>query len=360
MQIIKKLKKIPLNVITYLFNWEWRTKKTNFIQKSFTFLFLQRRASLPLTDITRLSKKIPFRMFIVRTFEIHKGNEWYGAATILKQYAQADKNVSLKATLEHGFYPSDDIFVQDRKSKLPLMITMGDKRAAFLSKETGKKSLAIGPYICYAKKHFNSFGFNREKKRLGRNLLVFPLHSTGVSKAHYNKKRFCEKIREIAKDFDSIRICVYWKDVLHGASKYFQKQGFECVTAGYMLDPLFLPRLRSIIELSDYTVSLDVGTHVGYCVALNKPHYIIGEKHYYAGIDKEELAIHYRGERASCYKEILKAFSRYEKVITKEQYSIINRYWGLDRIRSQKELLSIFSEAEKLYEETTPRGPEEI
>lgn len=356
--IRQNLKKILGQAASYLFNWEWRTQKTYFIQRLITFLYLQNRARLPLTQIDRLSKEIPFRMFIIRTSEIHKSNEWYGVATILKQYAGIRNNVPIKACIEHGFYPSKDIFIQDRQSHLPLMITMSEARAIFLSKETKKKAVAVGPYIHYAKKHLDSDSFAKEKKRLGRNLLVFPLHSSGL-KAHYDKKKLFEKIKSMKKNFDSVRICIYWKDAKHGDGEYFRKQGLECVTAGYMLDPMFLPRLRTIIELSDFTVSMDPGTHVGYCVVLKKPHYIIKGGFYYTGC-KRSMAVRNRGEHASCYKRIMKAFSKFETHITENQYDIVNQFWGLDKIRSQKELRSILLEAEKLYDPNLPRGVGEM
>ena len=305
----------------------------------FTSAYLSKRAGLPITEIERLSKEIPFRMFIVRTSEIHKSNEWYGVATILKQYAGMKNDIPIKATIEHGFYPSKDIFIQDRESNLPLMITMSDTRANFLSKEMKKRAVAIGPYIHYVKKHYDSSFFEREKKRLGKNLLVFPPHSSGL-KAHYDKEKFCKNIRTVGKAFDSIRICMYWKDVEHGDGKYFMDRGFECVTAGYMLDPMFLSRLRSIIELSDFTISVDPGTHLGYCIVLKKPHYIVYEKYYYTGT-KHDIEIRNRGEQALCYKRIQAAFMTFHEKITEKQYDVVNQYWGLDQIKSPKQLRKI-------------------
>ena len=221
------------------------------------------------------------------------------------------------------------------------MVTMAKKRAAYLSLKAKKKSISIGPYIHYAQDFLSPRDYQMEKERLGKNLLVFPYHSTGISKVNYDKKKLCKKIHEIGKGFDSIRICMYWKDVKHGHAEYFKKQGFECVTAGYMLDPNFLPRLKSIIKLSDFTVSQGVGTQVGYCILLHKPHYIMDDRHFYTGTDKDELKLIRKGKNCSNYKKIETAFNHIGKNISQYQYDIVNYYWGLDQIKSSIQLRKI-------------------
>ena len=85
------------------------------------------------------------------------------------------------------------------------------------------------------------------------------------------------------------------------------------VTAGYIMDPLFLSRLKSIIQLSDLTMSNNVGTHLGYCIYLNKPHWIVRQKigntsHNQKHLERElnQREIH---EKASYESEIDKIFS---------------------------------------------------
>lgn len=48
------------------------------------------------------------------------------------------------------------------------------------------------------------------------------------------------------------------------------KKKYEVVTAGHYYDYNFLPRLRSIIETSDITMSNNLGSHLGQCIYLNK------------------------------------------------------------------------------------------
>ncbi len=346
---IKNLKTAPSSIFSGLFNLEGKIGRTMFIRKGFTRLFLKRRARLPVNRIEILSKEIPFHLYLLSTSELHKSNDWYGIATILKQYAGVNKHTSIKACIEHGLYLSDDMFDQDVKSDIPTVITMGKNRLPVIKKLAKKKAVAIGPYIHYAKSSLSKRQFIKEKQRLKKNLLVFPVHSTGASKVEYDINNFCEEIKRVGKNFDNIRICLYWKDVQHGLDRYFQKEGFECITAGYMLDPMFLPRLKSMIELSDFTMSTEAGTHVGYCLLLKKPHYIFSCKKTNKGDNKEELKLIEKIARSPNYKLMNNAFDRPFKGISQRQYDITNRLCGLDQTKSPQELRKIFQQAEKSF-----------
>ena len=72
---------------------------------------------------------------------------------------------------------------------------------------------------------------------------------------------------------------IYYKDILNNIyPKYFEDAGFKIVTAGNLYDINFLSRLKLIIQLADFTASTSIGTHTGYCVYLNKPHFLIKQK----------------------------------------------------------------------------------
>ncbi len=101
----------------------------------------------------------------------------------------------------------------------------------------------------YANHYLNAEKRQTEKPRVGKNLLVFPAHSIHYNITHFNIDKHCDKIKELGKGFDSIRICLYWKDMLRGFDKAYSKHGFECITAGHIFDPMFLPRLKTIIDI---------------------------------------------------------------------------------------------------------------
>lgn len=55
-------------------------------------------------------------------------------------------------------------------------------------------------------------------------------------------------------------------------------KGYTIVCPGNRFDPRFLSYQRDMIELSGMTMSNDLGTHIGYIVALNGPHYMFKQK----------------------------------------------------------------------------------
>lgn len=307
---------------------------------------LSERARMPLTSIVPLSQKIS--MFAPFTNEIHQPNDWYGHASNLKTYLGLEKNYQFKFILEHGLYLNDQVDNLDVEADLPTIITYSDYRLKIL-REYRPNMFSIGPFIHYAKSYLTDGEIEKEKKRLGESLLFFPAHSTPVIGFEYDIKKLCRKIKKIAGD-RTVRICLYWKDILLGRHKTYQDFGFECVTAGHMLDPLFLPRLKSLISISDLTASNIVSSHVGFCIYMNKPHIVISEELKMKTSRNWNKRIN-EGFKSEGYVEVLEEFSKLNYKITQKQKNLITKYWGSDRTRTKAELKKIILQTEKLYKE---------
>lgn len=310
----------------------------------------KKRQKKCLTDLKTLSFDIPELI----TDEKLIPNDFYFIAYHLKKFIGRESKKIIKASIEHGLmFPHTfwDLIIND---KFPGIITLGECRRPILEKLCpDKKIYTIGPFINYVDYFFTPDEFQKEKKKLGRNLLVFPAHSTHHMGYEFDEDKFCQKIIEMSKDFDSVSVCLYWKDILRGCAKKYQKYGFNCVCAGHIYDPLFLPRVKSIISLSDYTMSNEQGTHVGYCLYLNKPHYlfknefnIISFGEFAKDIVKEENE---SLESKKCREEFYNYFSEYNNTITKEQWEFANQYFGFDKIKTKDELKVIFDELDEIY-----------
>lgn len=309
---------------------------------------IKNRSNIPLTNIFYLSK--PIHPFWIIALDIHYPNVSYCHAHVIKKYAGFKDDYQIKAAIEHGIYFNSD-FVEDIdiETDLPAIITLSQYRKKALQKKTDKKIFAIGPYIYYAKHYLTTRELAAEKKRLGKCLLAFPTHSTLLVDVHYNVKEYCEVLKQLRKKFDSVRVCLYWKDINFGVDKIYKNYGFECVTAGHMFDPLFLPRLKSIIETATMTTSNAVGTQIGYCLFMNKPHYLYKQDFRVTG-DKQQVI---NNDITILNEEVYaleKAFNKFNDKITKEQKKIVSYYWGFDCIRSQSEIRTIFNIAEDIYQ----------
>lgn len=195
----------------------------------------------------------------------------------------------------------------------------------------------VGSYICYAGTLLNEFKFKQLKSELGKVLLVFPSHS-GSLHAQFDTDEFIAFIKTIKEkgQFDTVLVCLFCADIELGRDKIYQEHGFRVTTAGFYLDYYFLERLKTLILLSDYTLSNDLGTHIGYCVQLGKPHQVYQSPiEFTAGFSKEmaEFEMNIRTPSQKLLREqekeqICGLFSEFREYITPEQQECVDYYFG--------------------------------
>jgi len=286
------------------------------------------------------------------TNELHISNDFYGHAAILKQYAGVPSNYQIKGSIEHGIHVKGWTWDVDMNAPLPAVFTLSPYRLNTLKKKTGKALFSIGPVLHYAPDFLDESAVASEKERLGKNLLFFPVHSTHHVDAHYDINKCCQKLEELRKNFDTIRICLYWKDILRGHADMYVKYGFECVTAGHMYDPMFLSRLKSLIRVADSAASNQFGTHIGYSILMNKPFYLFEQSVEHTAKTKEILKRD-RPPEDEGLKVFFQKFSSITDDITDEQRDIIEEYWGLSECKTAEEMRLIFDITEDMYRKGT-------
>ena len=86
----------------------------------------------------------------LRTAEVHKPNDFYGQASVLKWYARIPRCYALKAVLEHGLALRDQVWEVDAAAPLPMNFAASDIRATLLRAKTGKCTVPIGFGFLYA------------------------------------------------------------------------------------------------------------------------------------------------------------------------------------------------------------------
>ena len=286
----------------------------------------------------------------IQTMEIFEPNDFYGHATILKKYINLPNSYQIKGAIEHGAGIGGDIWGRNIDNVLPAVITTSRYRAEILKEHTSKKIFAIGPKIQYAHHFLERKAIENEKKRLGKNLLAFPAHSTHHVDIHYDIQQYCQYLQNLGKSFDTIRVCLYWKDILRGFAEKYKHHGYEIVTAGHIYDPWFLSRLRSLIETATFTTSNEIGTILGYCVVLNKPHLLMESD---IRRSAERIDMLQECSQLSNQKDVVEirdAFIELRTDLTMQQKNIVRRYWGIDEFKSISELKSIIEETESLYQ----------
>jgi hypothetical protein len=306
-------------------------------------IIVSKRKNISVYDTKKLSQDIPLSIIFNLKYEKNNSNLFYNNASNLKKYGGLSSKYKIPYAIEHGIYLDNRAWLIDIESDTTGIITFSDYRKQVLSRITNKPVVPIGPYIHYVDSYLSPQEIEEERKKLGHTLLVFLSHSTNYIDVTLNYEKERQHFLEIGKDFDTIMICLYWKDALVGVAQQFSQTKFRCVTAGHIFDPLFLSRLKSIIQLSDQTMSTSLGTHLGYCIYLGKPHYTyftqkiiesIGPvKRHWENIGKEE--------QDNTKDLIMDNFSRFQNYIDPDQKKVVEYIWGTNHIKTKKEMYDI-------------------
>lgn len=297
---------------------------------------------LAIFDYKNLIKPIPYA-----PTDLVIDNNLYGLSYTLKKYAGLNVNRSLDASIEHGVFFGNLVRKDDRIYLVNSIITFGPRRIKHLKKgNINKTIIPIGPYIHYARPLLTDEQFLQLKSELGKVLLVFPSHGIIGVDLSYNLDDFINEIERIKVDYDNVLVSLYWTDALNTTlvNRYIEK-GYKIVTSGHRFDLNFLSRQRSIIELADYTISNNLGTHVGYCIYLGKPHYIFRQKvdsRYKNRMTEKHVVTSRTEDNVNTYEseleEVCSHFDSDIRVITPEQKEIVEEFWGISFIKTPLEL----------------------
>ena len=274
----------------------------------------------------------------------------FGHIELFKRYINNNLDL-LNVHIQHGVILGKLVQEIMINSFADTIITYGENRKRLIQKTTPKKVIAVGPYIRYAKSRLTIDELGKLKNLYGKTLLVFPAHSSvDRTKISFDQISLVRKIKEIVvkNDIKTVFINLFYSDCNKEAIDYYEKEGFKVCTAGYWLSDNFLPNLRTIIELSDFTMSNRMGTHIGYCLALNKPHYIFNQDHNeeFIGLKgKEDLEQTLTNEYYSKIDSdrIESVFMEENFTISYKQIEIVNEFWGNDIFYQPEELVNLLS-----------------
>jgi hypothetical protein len=346
-KIFRKLLSVK-NIYNYLTSISYR----KIIKQS------NKRLKLALYDYKRLSK--PFKKY--RTNEIWYYNEVYGFSYILKKYAGYKDDYMLKFIATHGVRYRNltgSGFSWEFDQNAPMIFTNSDFAIEIVEKFIDKtvKVIPGSLQILYANRHLNHEQFASEKLKLGKNLLVFPAHTSSSTNPFYDFSNFINEIQNIRKNynFNSVTICLYFRDIARGFDKKYFGYNFNITCAGHISDCNFFPRLRTIIELSDVVMANSDTSAMWYSLSLGKPFYFWNDDSMRyensVHIDDPEFGnnwykLHKESEEIT---EIRKTFSEYTEYITEDQKILIDRYCDTKHLKSPEEMRKIFDESEQMY-----------
>ena len=296
------------------------------------------RKEISIFDFKNLSEEMG-----IYTNEYYFGNSLYGIIENLRIFSGFEKE--FVGAIEHGLYLGHDCNKEEINKSLKKILTFGESRKRYLEKFSSNKIYKIGPYINYAQSLYDEKKIKQIKKEIGKTLVFFPYHSIESIEASYEKDKILKKLNELKSEFKTIIICLYYEDINKKKADFYIKNGFKVVTAGHKYDKNFLNRLKSIIYLADETASNAVGTHIGYCIYLKKPHFLIESQNNMI-FKEEKIKKWFEGIKDSYLmeeNEIMEVFKERTSTITNAQEEICNFYWGFKEIKSKEEIFKILS-----------------
>ena len=242
-------------------------------------------------------------------------------------------------TVEHGLILYDFVDVHVEETMRPTIVTFGDFRRQIIRKKLPFPVFCVGPYIHYASEYYDQSTMQEKKKKLGRNLLVFPQHSTDSATLSEDDKIFIARIEKEARDFDTVTVSAFWWNINDALIQKLAANGYHIVCNGFREDPQFLSRQKACIELCNRVIGDGIGTHVGYCVHLRKPY-----TYFNSGIEIKTKDAHEKDHWDAMQSNVDQIKNAFEgKEITPKQMEICAKYWGEGEEKSAEEIKAIYT-----------------
>lgn len=303
---------------------------------------IKKRSELDLFDYKNIAKSLPKYYE-----EICTDNNCFGIGRCIRKYS-GYKGSYVKGWIEHGYFYFDTVSSLASISFAKSILTFGSHRekvnVQYLPK---KKCVKIGPYIHYADDYIDEETFKELKAKLGRVLLVFPMHSGTGQKVQYDIDELFKNVESVAGDFDTVLFSLFWTDINSEYVSQIESRGFKTVCSGHRFDPYFLSRQKTIIKLADVTLSNGLGTNLVYCTYLKKPHWLIRQKRTYASLnaigDKHKTFQENNINKASVVELLYDIFKDYRNDLSEVQYDLCSQLFGFNDIKSPIEMLDLLS-----------------
>lgn len=313
-----------------------KSKISKLIGKQKEKWIIQNNEKLEITDL----KNLCFAFDNIKNVDQCVTNAWYGHIQQLKQYAGIEDDKQINCVIEHGLNIKHNAMIEMESTHfVKTILTVSSFRVKVIESVSDFEAVSIGPYIAYAKDYCDRKKIEKEKKKYGKTLLVFPCQGTSKNVMGYNLEEFCSEIDDISKDYDTVMVCLGYRDVKHGLYKFYKKKGYVVVTAGYALNELFLSRLRLIFQLSDAVIANAPSTGIAYALYFNKPVYLYRQKMDYP---RECTSNVLQLSKVDTYeKEFYKISSDKKFGNLKAQKEWGNYFFGLDQVKTREEMYNL-------------------
>ena len=267
----------------------------------------------------------------------------YGHAYQLLKYSGLQLNDLIYCPIiEHGI-PYGANYDKKRYPKKNSYIFQGRYNQKEWEEKRKSKAYYIGPYIHYADNFYTKEKIDSYKKQNGTSALIFLPHSWETNQIMINVENSLERYQKVVNDsIEHVFVCVYCQDVQMVPEKLVQNKNVTFVSAGYKTDNMFISRLKTILSLADYVFYTSISSSIGYA-------YYLG-KQVVCDISEEELANTYQCFGQAGVNKLLEfknAFGDGPYFSKEEQKNVVEKYWGLNEIKSPEEIRQMIQNNKK-------------
>lgn len=277
-------------------------------------------------------------------------NTLYGYAYSLLKYAEVDveNNIFYLPLLEHGINTLERLVGQYTHRPF---IFQGKYKEEIWKIENNKIPVYyVGPFIHYVDPYYEKGKTEQIKNNNGRTLLVFPPHGTEKNEYDFEFDKFNDMLFEkIGKEFETIIACVYWSNINDPYIRFLESKGVKIVSAGFKLDPLFVSRLKTIIQLSDVVLYPSFTTSIGYSYYLGKQVIFVDDLNEKEDLQEElsDYQKEYNCSLKKINKECAKIFPIEANKKTASKDAFVEKYWGISEIKTKEEIRDILLQNKK-------------
>ena len=309
--------------------------------------------------IKRINKILGRKRPCEKFYALVEPNRYYGNEYLLRCYAEADED--LYALIEHG------VFFGNNTAKIPPVIswelgcilTYGEYRKELINRVYPDYYCeTIGAPIFYADEADVEQYCRKITSELqieGKALLFFPAHGLDYVTPVYPIDSLVKQLVELTKinDCDNIIVSTYYTNSELYKQLCEKANGIKIFTYScgerYNLD--FLVRQNALISLCSVTASNSVGTHIGNCVGLHKPHVLLKQEITFEGDTERDFGKTTRSDnwkdQFAIEREMFEnmfAPTGKKAELTQEQYRFCDYYWGFSKKKTPEEIREIYKQ----------------
>ena len=171
--------------------------------------------------------------------------------------------------IQHSPPMNNGIREREKALAIPFLLYNEEQKANYDG--AGKTSIVVGSSFVHCKE---LEGISVSDS--ARGTLAFPAHSTIQVELRCDWDGYAESLLALPARYQPVEVCLYYREVLNGASRPFLRRGITVHCAGHHCDDAFPLNFYRILRNFRFSTSNSVGSFAYYSVDLGIPFFIFG------------------------------------------------------------------------------------